>query len=136
MKILFIAPSLCALWGGTTVAILSIYHALKKQGAWIELWSTRSEHDKISPELLDDKDIKFFDSVTNWRYSINLQNELERRVREFDIAHIHGMWLYPHYVAAKIAKKYSIPYLGFCCIFQALSIFYKLCAFNIISFFE
>ena len=111
MKTLFIIPALSRLWGGTTVAVLNSFYALRAQGADIELWSTRRDDDVISDDVLSDPKIRFFDSYTSWRYSPALMHALRRDIRDFDIVHIHGMWLYPHLMAAKLAKKMGVPYI-------------------------
>ncbi len=111
MKILFITPSLSKLWGGTTAAVLNLFYALRTGGADIELWSTRRDDDEISDDVAQDLKIRFFDSHTSWRYSSSMGNALSHSIGNFDIVHIHGMWLYPHFAAAKAAKKLNIPYV-------------------------
>ena len=111
MTILFIVPSLSRLWGGTTVAVLSSFYALRAQGMKVELWSARRDGDEIAPEVLADPDIRFFDSHTSWRYSSGLKKALEQEAKCFDIIHIHGMWLYPHFIAAKVAARQGVPYI-------------------------
>lgn len=111
MTILFIIPSLSRLWGGTTVAVLGSFYALRAQGVKVELWSARRDGDEIAPEVSSDPDIRFFDSKTSWRYSGGLKEALERGAKGFDILHIHGMWLYPHFIAAKVASSQGVPYI-------------------------
>ena len=93
------------------MAVLNSFYALRAQGADIELWSTRRDDDVISDDVLSDPKIRFFDSYTSWRYSPALMHALRRDIRDFDIVHIHGMWLYPHLMAAKLAKKMGVPYI-------------------------
>lgn len=76
MTILFIIPSLSRLWGGTTVAVLNSFYALRAQGVDVRLWSARREDDEIAPEVASDPYVRFFDSHTGWRYSKELKEAL------------------------------------------------------------
>lgn len=111
MTILFILPSLSRLWGGTTTAVLNLFYTLRASGVNIKLWSAQREDDEINDEVLNDKDIRFFDSKTSWRYSPSLKKALKEEIKRFDIVHIHGMWLYPHLIAARIASLQGISYI-------------------------
>jgi glycosyltransferase involved in cell wall biosynthesis len=77
----------------------------------MSIWSTRRDDDEIADDVVQHPKIRFFDSYTSWRYSPGLAVALQERIREFDIVHIHGMWLYPHFAAAKAAKKLNVPYI-------------------------
>ena len=77
MKTLFIIPALSRLWGGTTVAVLNSFYALRAQGADIELWSARRGDDEISDDVAQDTKIRFFDSI----YAMRLHcKHLHRRL--------------------------------------------------------
>lgn len=51
-----------------------------------------------------------------WRFSINLMTKLsELKAQEkIDVIHIHGVWMYPQYAAAKFAINNNIPFLISC----------------------
>jgi glycosyltransferase involved in cell wall biosynthesis len=51
-----------------------------------------------------------------WRFSINLIEVLNKiHTRDnISIIHIHGVWMYPQYAAAKFAIKQNIPFLISC----------------------
>lgn len=112
MKILFITSSLSKLWGGTTTSILNLYAGLKYHNHTIHIWSSYTENEKseIPEYVYGNSDITFFKS-SFWRYSSDLKDALKQNIHHYDIVHIHGMWLYPTYIAAKIAREYSIPYV-------------------------
>lgn len=44
-------------------------------------------------------------------YSPDLREALEREIRAFDVVHIHGLWLYPTFIASRICQKKRVPYL-------------------------
>lgn len=48
-----------------------------------------------------------------WLYSANWEKEIIRIIlqKEINIVHIHGVWMYPQYISAKICVKKNIPFL-------------------------
>ncbi len=46
-----------------------------------------------------------------WRYSPEFKSKLLENIKRFNIIHIHGIWLYPQYIAAKTSIKYDIPFI-------------------------
>ena len=46
-----------------------------------------------------------------WGFSIPLFMALQREIREFDIVHIHSLYLFHNLVAAHFCRKYHVPYL-------------------------
>lgn len=46
-----------------------------------------------------------------WRYSGELKNKLEKLIPKVDVVHIHGIWQYPQYIAAKLAIRYNKPFI-------------------------
>jgi glycosyltransferase involved in cell wall biosynthesis len=44
-----------------------------------------------------------------WNHSLELEKKLN--LEKDNIFHIHGIWMYPQYIASKIAYKNDIPYL-------------------------
>ncbi len=114
MKILFIASSLSKKWGGTTSSILSYYSGLTHAGVKVEIAAVfhPRERQDIDPAVCDDSKIRLFEcSDTLWRYSAPLKIFLREHLCEYDLVHIHGMWLYPGYVASRIARRHRIPYI-------------------------
>ena len=51
-----------------------------------------------------------------WRFSSNLILELKKlqQNNKVNIIHIHGVWMYPQYIAAKFAYKNQIPFIITC----------------------
>src|SRR5690606_25349030 len=52
-------------------------------------------------------------SLKMWRYSNTLERILNSvcRKHKINVIHIHGVWMYPQYKAAKYALKNKIPYI-------------------------
>src|SRR5207248_11003941 len=46
-----------------------------------------------------------------WGYAPHLAPAIKKAVRRVDLVHIHGLWLYPHLVAARAAARACTPYI-------------------------
>ena len=46
-----------------------------------------------------------------WAYSPALQNHLNRNIEEYDIVHVHGIWLFPNFAVWRAAKNKKVPYI-------------------------
>lgn len=44
-------------------------------------------------------------------FSFKLARSIERTVSQFDVVHIHELWHYPHFAAARAAIKVKVPYM-------------------------
>ncbi|MEW6585782.1 MAG: glycosyltransferase [Nitrospirota bacterium] len=44
-------------------------------------------------------------------YSLSLKHAIFARKDATDIVHMHGLWMYPNWVAGATSRKYSIPYV-------------------------
>jgi glycosyltransferase involved in cell wall biosynthesis len=111
MKILYIIASLDKRMGGTTVSILNYYNAIKKEAdIKIATTFTNSESAYIDDCLLNDKNILFFPvSIGYWRFSYQLYNYIKKNINNFDIVHVHGLWVFPTYYGARCANRSDIP---------------------------
>ncbi len=49
--------------------------------------------------------------LIHWGYSPDLKRLLEEQIQTFDIVHIHSLWLYPGWIASRLARRFGIPYL-------------------------
>jgi glycosyltransferase involved in cell wall biosynthesis len=65
------------------------------------------------PVFKDGVSIHYFpvQSPRFWRTSIPLGKALQRDIPEYDIVHIHSLYLFHNMVAAHYCSKYNIPYL-------------------------
>jgi len=50
-------------------------------------------------------------SILKWKYSREAFLELKRIITRYDIIHIHGVWMYPQYIACKLASRLRIPFI-------------------------
>ncbi len=73
--------------------------------------SVDSEISTIDKEE-NDINVKSFEASTLWKYSRELKDFLDLTLKEQKIIyHIHGMWMYPQYIASKKAIKLNKPFV-------------------------
>ena len=99
--------------GGTTASILNYYNAVKKEvDIKIVTTFTNSERTYIDDCLLNDKNILLFPvSIGYWRFSYQLYKYVKKNINNFDMVHIHGLWVFPTYYGARCANRSDIPYI-------------------------
>ncbi|MGY0425520.1 MAG: glycosyltransferase, partial [Polaribacter sp.] len=61
----------------------------------------------------DDNVIIVNSNKTPWLFSKDWQRKIQKihQQEKLDCIHIHGVWMYPQYVAAKFALQYNIPFI-------------------------
>lgn len=91
--------------GGIRTVVLDLHKRLISAGVNSKIVTARTEQ--------GDEVIKVDGEETPWCYSRNLIKTLRilHVKSEIDIIHIHGVWMYPQYAAAKFAKQKKIPFL-------------------------
>lgn len=63
----------------------------------------------ITMKAESNDDVELFNIKNAWRYSKKLRTFLQGKKNS--IFHIHGIWMYPQYIASKIAYQKNIPYV-------------------------
>jgi glycosyltransferase involved in cell wall biosynthesis len=114
MKILHIALSLSPASGGPPKVIQGLSEALLEKGNEVFVFSSMKNRgeDLIFPKNVTVKTFSksFFSRI--WKgHSFSLKKELEKKISNFDIIHIHETWHYPHFIAYKLAKKFKKPFV-------------------------
>lgn len=63
--------------------------------------------------IIDGVKIRYFKSRYGRRlyYAPSMEADLKKHVSEYDIIHLHSIFLWPTYCAAKISRKAGVPYL-------------------------
>ncbi|WP_040279619.1 glycosyltransferase [Psychroserpens damuponensis] len=94
--------------GGIRTVVLDLHTRLLNHNINSKILTTRIEE--------GDQAIKVEGESTPWRYSKNLKSTLNtlNNQNKISIIHIHGVWMYPQYAAAKFAKQHHIPFLITC----------------------
>lgn len=121
MKILHVTPTYIPAYryGGPIYSVHSLCKSLVENGHEVHVYTTNVDGSKNSDVPLDrnvDIDgvrIRYFPSrwLRRLYWSPNMWSELKQRITEFDIIHLHSIFLCPTLYAARCAKNANIPYI-------------------------
>ncbi len=128
LRVLHVTSGLAPRLGGPSKAALEMCQALAGRGLHVVLFTTNlDERGRWSPfaapkvlEVPTDRsvhigglEIRYF--PTKWPsrfvFSPAMASALRRRMREFDIIHVHSLYLFPTLAAAHYARRYGVPYI-------------------------
>lgn len=98
---------------GTTHIILNLSRQYLQQGHEVSIYYlTNRGYDTLLP---DEPRIRTaglpIDWKQNWGYSRAFRQELQRTIREFDVIHVHSLWLYLNWAVRRIAQSAGVPYV-------------------------
>ena len=67
----------------------------------------------LSSNKEPEDNIEIVNSESRWLFSVNWQKEIIRIVddKQINCIHIHGVWMYPQYITAKVCVKQNIPFI-------------------------
>ncbi|MEK6302298.1 MAG: glycosyltransferase [Acidobacteriota bacterium] len=119
MKVLHVIPSLEPSDGGPSFAMPLIARGLQREGIEIDVATTAGDEkaallngDLARPVSRDDVNYFYFRRQTEfYKVSRPLTRWLERHIRDYDLVHIHALFSYSAYTAAKLAIKHRVPYV-------------------------
>lgn len=121
MKLLHVVPTYlpATRYGGTIYSVHGLCKALSRHGNEVHVYTTNvdgRENSRVplaKPVNLDGVNVWYFNSGFFRRYywSPMMAWSLKKNINQFDIVHIHAMFLYPVQVAARIARNSGVPYL-------------------------
>ena len=121
MRLLHIVPTYlpAVRYGGPIFAVHALCRALAARGHVVEVFTTSIDgprnasvpHDK--PVMLDGVKIRYFASPTLRRLSWApaLARALRREIAGADVAHLHSVFLWPTWAAARLARRAQVPYV-------------------------
>ena len=121
MKILHVIPSFAPAWryGGTVTLAVSLTRELARQGHEVTVMTTNIDGPGVldvpleRPVSMDGVDVCYFPvEHPRWYcFSRPLARALRQQVAQFDIVHIHSIFLWPTTIAAFWCRKRGVPYL-------------------------
>jgi len=124
MKVLHVIPSVAARTGGPAVTAVELARVAGAHGIETAVFSTKMGFPaqswnpaEIEPgELVsgvEDVDMRLFPVQRPYRmaYSPKLRRALSLHIRQYDVVHIHSLYLYPQFAAAAEARSRGIPYI-------------------------
>lgn len=111
MRILQVIPSLAPLHGGPTFVAMNLSKALADRGHQVHLFTT----DRAGvPDLswLSNVDVRVFkETFAPFSYAPDMSTDLKSLMPQVDLVHIHGLYLYPTVQAARVARRFGVPYV-------------------------
>jgi len=110
INLIYITHSVSSKNTGVSFVIRSLYDTFSKDNDFnLEIMTTENDGTIF---LKNDDNIHIFPCFQHWRYAPQLTGFLKNRQYQSNtLMHIHGVWLYPQYIAAKIALKKKVPYI-------------------------
>jgi glycosyltransferase involved in cell wall biosynthesis len=121
MRILHVVPTYlpAARYGGPSFAVHGLCGSLATRGHHVEVFTTSVDGPTNSPVplgvpvLLDGVHVRYFPSKVLRRlfWSPSLARALHADRAGFDLVHLHSVFLWPTWAAARWARKAQIPYL-------------------------
>ena len=121
MRLLHVVPTYLPArrYGGPIVAVHGLCRALAARGHEVEVYTTSIDgpHDSPVPHhepvLLEDVKVRYFASpwLRRLSYAPALSETLRKEVNGADVVHLHSVFLWPTWRAARIAQDAQIPYV-------------------------
>ncbi|MFC1895259.1 glycosyltransferase [Thermodesulfobacteriota bacterium] len=119
MKILHVIANLSPRKGGPSEAALLMCRALAKLGHTVSLYTTNEDGKGIldvpldRPVIKDGVTIRYFPigKFRRWGVSFSLGRALRNDMANFDIVHIHSLYLYHTSEACSACRRLGIPYI-------------------------
>ena len=115
MKVLQVVPSLAPEWGGPVKVVNELAGALEVIGVSSEIISAQGRRVGNPETVTNDIPIHLFETgpiARLWTaHTPGLKKTLARKIPDFDLVHIQGLWHYPGYIASKIARSRNVPYI-------------------------
>lgn len=119
MKILHVIANLAPRYGGPAKACVAMAQAVARLGHEVSIYTTNQDGPGELAAPLDRPvrqegvEIRYFpiQSPRFWGTSWPLGRALARDLRDYDLCHIHSLYLFHDLVAGHYCRKYGVPYL-------------------------
>src|SRR5688500_10387800 len=106
-------------YGGPIFSVHGLARGLVARGHDVEVFTTNVDgaaHCDVplsTPVLVDDVKVRYFacDLVRRLYWSPTLGDALKGQVGRFDVVHLHSVFLWPTWFAARQAARKGVPYL-------------------------
>lgn len=110
MKTLHVIPSIHPRYGGPSKAIIEMCEALSKVGVECDIATTHfSGETKILAR--ETRVYSFKASSGEYKFSLGLYLWLKKNIKNYDLVHIHSVFCFPTFIAARIASQNKVPYI-------------------------
>jgi len=120
MRVLHVISTLSPASGGPTQVMAALTAAQVAQGCEVTICTTDRDNptrDKLAPESLRKlisshvELVVFGCQMHGLLLSLAMSAWLRRRIRTFDMVHVHGLYRFPPTYAAYLARRQGVPYI-------------------------
>jgi len=114
MRILQIIPFFTPSMGGSVVSAYHLSKYLSQRGHDVTIFTTDFKHDTEYIRSLDNVQVIPFHCQANLEmllFSPEMKRQLNHKLKDFDIVHMHNFRTYQNIIAHYYALKYQIPYV-------------------------
>jgi len=122
LKILHIVPTYIPAWvyGGPIRSVHALCKKMVEKGHQVDVFTTNVNGKGVSDVPLksfvnlDGVGVKYFSCnkfLKRMYYSTDMKNSLMNEIKNYDVIHLHSVFLWPTWIAAKICIKYKKPYI-------------------------
>jgi glycosyltransferase involved in cell wall biosynthesis len=121
MHLLHIVPSYlpATRYGGPIYSVHGLASALVDRGHRVEVFTTNIDGPRLSPVpvlqpvMVDGVEVTYFPTGIGRRIyrSPSMFAALDARIEEFDLLHLHSVYLWPTSMAAAVARRAGVPYV-------------------------
>jgi glycosyltransferase involved in cell wall biosynthesis len=109
MRILHVIQTLSPKYGGPVPVVLGLAQGQAERGYYVEIWT--ADDPQQSLHKANPKCISFGNNFKPLLISSSFKRECDKRLDQFDIIHIHGLYRFPVTYAAWVARKKGIPHI-------------------------
>src|SRR2546427_7215225 len=120
MKLLHVVASYAPAWryGGPVQSVAALCQGLTRLGEDVTVYTTNVDGASDlavplgQPVVRHGVKVHYFQvqPPRHWSFSWALTRALEKEVANFDLVHLHGVFVYPALAAGFYCRKYGIPY--------------------------
>ena len=115
VKVLHVLPSLSASWGGPVSVVLGLTRALEQRAVNCSVLATYGVVTGPKPSLPSSISAAVFKTdLLGWLWfghAPGLAAAMREQMHSCDLVHIHELWHYPHWIAARVAIESRVPYV-------------------------
>jgi glycosyltransferase involved in cell wall biosynthesis len=121
MRVLHVVPSYlpAVRYGGPIVAVHALCAALARAGCQVNVFTTNTDGRGVSavpvgvPVEIDGVTVLYFRTrlLRRLYYAPAMDHMLRRHIGGFDLVHLHSVFLWPTWAAARAARRAGVPYL-------------------------